>query len=84
MKTGEKGHHRYCESTCLKAYMQCVKEVESAHKRINLGDDMNPALTWLRNHKSELAIGTVVVVGGIAFTVATGGAGWLILTPLAL
>jgi hypothetical protein len=46
--------------------------------------DMNKALNWLREHKTEVAIGTVVVVAGVAFIVSTGGAGALVLAPLAL
>jgi hypothetical protein len=46
--------------------------------------DIDVALDWLRSHKAEVAIGTVVVVTGVAFVVATGGAGALILAPLAL
>jgi len=83
IKTGDRGHYKHCQTTCLAGYMECVKEVERAQKRFDLGNDMDIALAWLRAHKAELAIGTVVVVGGIVFTVATGGAG-LILTPLAL
>jgi hypothetical protein len=45
---------------------------------------MDRALAWLREHKAELALGTVVVVAGVAFVVATGGGGALLLVPLAL
>jgi len=46
--------------------------------------NIDVALDWLRNHKIEVAVGTVVVVAGVAFVVATGGSGALILAPLAL
>jgi hypothetical protein len=84
MNKGDKGHHKHCESTCLARYMECVKEAKRAQKRLEFGD-MDTALEWLRIHKTELVIGgTIVVVGGVVFTVATGGTGWLVLAPLAL
>jgi hypothetical protein len=42
------------------------------------------AVDWLRNHKAEIALGTIVLVAGIAFVLTTGGSGALILAPLAL
>jgi hypothetical protein len=45
---------------------------------------MNEALEWIREHKTEVAIGTVVIVAGVAFFVTTGGSGALVLAPLAL
>ncbi|TNV66558.1 hypothetical protein FH620_05820 [Corallococcus exiguus] len=46
--------------------------------------NIDGALDWLRAHRTEVAIGTVVVVAGVAFVVATGGTGALVLAPLAL
>lgn len=45
---------------------------------------MGSALNWLGAHKTELIIGTVVVVAGVSFVIATGGSGALILAPAAL
>lgn len=45
---------------------------------------MDDAIDWLRNHKAEVALGTVVIVAGVAFVLTTGGSGALILAPLAL
>lgn len=68
--------------------MECVKKMDELErqeqKRELKFSEMDGALSWLREHKSEIAIGTVVVVAGVAFVVATGGAGALILAPLAL
>ncbi len=45
---------------------------------------MDEAIDWIGSHKDEVAIGTVVIVAGVAFVLATGGSGALILTPLVL
>ncbi|PTL77935.1 hypothetical protein DAT35_41815 [Vitiosangium sp. GDMCC 1.1324] len=42
------------------------------------------AVEWIRSHKAEVAMGTIVIVAGVSFVLATGGAGALVLAPLAL
>lgn len=67
--------------------MECVEEqeqLERERKKDRHFSNIDSALEWLRNHKTEVAIGAVVVVAGVAFVVATGGGGALILAPLAL
>ena len=59
--------------------MEC--EAENALERVF--DTLESALAWLRDHP-EVVIGTVVVIGGIAYVVATGGTGALILIPATL
>ncbi|HLL03741.1 MAG TPA: hypothetical protein VK539_24365 [Myxococcaceae bacterium] len=67
--------------------MDCMKEQErleeTGKKRLEFSN-IDRALAWLRQHKTEVAIGTVVVVAGVVFIVATSGAGALLLVPLAL
>jgi hypothetical protein len=87
----EKGsgvHHEYCTKICREEYMECIEEQEQLerekkNKKLHFSS-IDAALDWLRNHKAEVAIGTVVVVAGVAFVVSTGGFGALILAPLAL
>jgi hypothetical protein len=66
--------------------MECINEVEEQDreeaKELKFSR-IDEALQWLRTHKAEIALGTVVVVAGVAFVVATGGAGALVLVPLA-
>ncbi|HEX8699039.1 MAG TPA: hypothetical protein VF815_09410, partial [Myxococcaceae bacterium] len=45
---------------------------------------VDEAIEWITNHKAEVALGTVVVIAGVAFVITTGGTGALILAPLAL
>jgi hypothetical protein len=81
-------HNEYCTTLCREEYMDCIEEQEQEERerkntRLRFSD-MDAALGWLRTHKAEVALGTVVVVAGVAFIVSTGGAGALILAPLAL
>jgi hypothetical protein len=42
------------------------------------------AIEWLKEHRTELLVGTVVVIAGVVFVVASAGTGLLVLAPLAL
>ena len=68
--------------------MNCIKEREQreagqAAQELRF-PSIDRALAWLREHKTEIAIGTIVVVAGVTFIVATGGSGALLLVPLLL
>ena len=88
IKKGSANHRRDCTSLCLQEFVECLKKMEElerqAQKRELSFSEMDGALGWLRAHKAEIAVGTVVVVAGVVFVVATGGTGALILAPLAL
>lgn len=68
--------------------MDCINakrpQAQSSGSEALQFSSIDRALDWLRHHPSEVALGTVVVVAGVAFIVATGGAGALVLAPLAL
>ncbi len=87
-KKGDGWHHAYCTRTCREAFVECAQAQEELEKngarRTLEFPDIDRALSWLREHKTEVALGTVVVVAGVAFIVATGGSGALLLVPLAL
>jgi hypothetical protein len=76
---GSSGHYRYCQSKCLAEYMICIGQ-QVAERAF---ESMAAALDWLRRHP-EVVVGTIVVVAGVTFIVATGGSGGLVLVPLAL
>lgn len=87
IKPGSGKHHEYCTEECRKEFMECMEDqerLEELGKKPLEFSNIAKALAWLRGHKTEVAIGTVVVVAGVAFVVATGGSGALILAPLAL
>jgi hypothetical protein len=66
--------------------MDCIKEQEQREtekaKRELRFPNIDRALAWLREHKTEIAVGTLVVVAGVTFVVVTGGSGALLLAPL--
>ncbi|OJH37812.1 hypothetical protein [Cystobacter ferrugineus] len=61
--------------------MECEKENEKA-KGLKFSR-VEDAVGWIRTHKAEVALGTVVIIAGVAFVITTGGSGALILAPLA-
>lgn len=73
-------HYQHCTSLCLKKYMECCKQRRLSPQAF---PEMKTALDWLKAHKTEVVVGSVVIVAGVAFIVATGGAGGLVLLPLA-
>jgi hypothetical protein len=86
---GSGQHHEHCVTLCRKEFNKCVKELEErerqeSHRKELHFPTMDAALAWLREHKTEVAVGTVVIVAGMAAApyviVIMGGA--LILAPL--
>jgi hypothetical protein len=54
---------------------------EAANAAEKAFDSMAEAIRWVRDHPTEAAIGTAIVIGGVIFIVATDGAGAVILVP---
>lgn len=83
-------YYEHCTRECRKQYTQCIdgkekEEAERVKRRPPLEfSSFDKARDWIRAHKSEVAFGTVVVVAGVVFILASGGSGTLILAPLAL
>ncbi len=69
--------------------MRCVKEQEELERQESQKKElhfptMDAALDWLREHKTEVALGAVVIVGGVVaapYVIAILG-GALVLAPL--
>ncbi|WP_395851136.1 hypothetical protein [Cystobacter fuscus] len=80
-------YYKRCTADCRKAYNDCMDEQEEeAKKRTKTLEfsHLDQALEWIKKNKTEVAIGTVVIIGGVGFFISTGGSGALILAPLAL
>ncbi|HEX8537031.1 MAG TPA: hypothetical protein VF664_06170 [Cystobacter sp.] len=45
---------------------------------------MDDAIDWLKRHRQQLLVGTLVIAAGVTFIVISGGAGTLVLAPLVL
>ena len=79
-KPGGAQHHNYCTEKCREEYMQCVKEMETQPLMF---PDMKTGQDWLKRNKTEVLVGSIVLVAGAAFVIGTAGAGVLVLVPLA-
>jgi hypothetical protein len=83
-------HHEHCTSKCRGVFMKCIKEQEELERQESQRRElhfptMGAAIDWLRAHKTEVAVGTIVIVAGViaapyVVSIAVGGA--LILAPL--
>jgi hypothetical protein len=80
-------YYKRCVSDCKDQYNECVDEQEEAareREKTLKFSRMEQAIEWIREHKAEVVLGTIVIIGGVAFVLTTGGSGALILAPLAL
>lgn len=80
-------YYKRCTTDCSKAYNECVDEQEEeARERTKKLEfsRADQAVEWLRKNKAEVALGTIVIIAGVAFVITTGGSGALSLAPLAL
>ena len=80
-KRGGHDHHAFCENTCREAYDDCLKLNELHALEFTTMDD---AIDWLKRHRQQLLVGTLVMAAGVTFIVISAGAGVLILAPLVL
>jgi hypothetical protein len=76
---GKAGHYKYCQSKCLTEYLACL----AAAGLVRAFAGLAQARFWLAQNQ-HIAVGTLVLVAGVAYVVSTGGAGALILLPAAL
>jgi hypothetical protein len=75
----------FCMDECAKERDSCRKELERKAKEALEFHDVDRAVDWLKRHKEELLLGSVVVVAGVAFAVfICGSGGCLILVPVVL
>src|SRR5262249_29694349 len=75
-----KKHPRF-RKQCLSQYNDCLKLQGFEAVQFPAVDG---AVEWLKAHRTELLVGTVIVIAGVTFVVASAGAGLLVLAPLAL
>lgn len=77
----------WCPSNCMEAFIECKKgKGEWAENYAAEFDAIDPAIDWIKEHRAELVVGTVVVIAGVAFAVVVAGSGGaaLVLAPLLL
>lgn len=78
---GHPTHNEICRKQCLAQYNDCLKlqGLEAVQFPAVAG-----AVEWLKRYRTELLVGTIVVIAGVTFVVASAGAGLVVLAPLAL
>ena len=75
VQKGSAQHHNLCTTEARQEFEKCVKELEEVERQeaqsLNPSrkqefhfPDMNTAIAWLKGHKTEVALGALVVVGG--------------------
>ena len=76
----------WCQESCLTLEGMCNKgRGEWAEDYATEFDTSNSAVDWIKNHRAEILVGTVIVIAGVAFVaVAAAAAGALVLVPLVL
>ncbi len=75
----------WCPEHCMKQADMCKRRMGSwAEEHAAEFDSIEPAVDWIKNHREELLVGSVIIIAGVAFVaaVAASGGGALILVPL--
>lgn len=80
------GKHAECRRRCWPSYQDCLKQNAEDAAKATRFSTVDLALDWLKQHREELLLGTVVVIAGVAFVVIGVGSagGALILAPAVL
>ncbi|HEX5752616.1 MAG TPA: hypothetical protein VFZ09_40805 [Archangium sp.] len=75
----------WCPENCMDAFVECTKGRGEWTEEYAAGfDAIEPAIDWLKKHRAELVVGSVVVIAGVSFAVVVAGSGGavLVLAPL--
>ncbi|HEX5750890.1 MAG TPA: hypothetical protein VFZ09_31990 [Archangium sp.] len=73
---------RWCPEHCMKQADLCKRKRGNwAEEHAAEFNAIEPAVDWIKTHRDELLAGTLIVIAGVAFVVASGG-GLLLLMPL--
>ena len=97
---GSGKHHEVCNDKCRKELNECVDKLEELERQEAQSrdpsrkqefhfPDMDTALVWLKAHKTEVALGALVIVGGAlaapavaAYVVGLSASGALVLVAV--
>jgi hypothetical protein len=78
------GKHAECRKRCWPPYEDCNKQNAEDSAKPTEFPTTEKAIDWLKRHRSEVQVGAVVVIAGVAFVALTGGTGALLLGPVLL
>jgi hypothetical protein len=74
-------HYAYCQDMCRDAFIDCLKAT-GQHPLEFRG--MNETIDWLKRHRKEVLVGSIIVSAGLAFVVVSTAGGVLVLAPIVL
>jgi hypothetical protein len=84
-KTKAAALEAFCMDECAKERDACRKDLERNAKETAEFKTIDHAIDWLKRHKEEVAVGSVVVIAGVAFVaVVCVSGGCLLLLPVVL
>ncbi len=75
------GKSEFCRRECQQAYDDCVELERLRPQEFTAVDG---AVDWLKRHRTEVLVGSVIVIAGVTFVVVSAGAGVVILAPVVL
>lgn len=78
---GDPRHDQICRDRCLPPYLDCVDAEKARALRF---PSVDGAVEWLKEHRTQLLVGAVVVIAGVTFVAVSAGTGLLVLAPLTL
>jgi len=75
----------FCMDECARERDACRKQLERKAQEALEFRNVDRAVDWLKRHKEEVLLGSVVVIAGVAFAVfVCGSGGCLLLVPVML
>jgi hypothetical protein len=72
------GKYDFCRNKCMQPYLDCCRLRELEPQRFTA---IAGAVGWLKRHREEVLVGSVIVIAGVAFIAVSAGAGALVLVP---
>ena len=73
------GKSEFCRGECQQAYDDCVELQRLRPQEFTATDGV---VDWLKRHRKEILVGSVITIAGVAFVVISAGAGLLVLAPV--
>ena len=77
----EGGKSEFCRKECQQAYDDCRELERLQPQEFTAVDGL---MDWLKRHRNEVLVGSIIVVAGATFMVISAGAGLLVLAPVVL
>jgi hypothetical protein len=75
----------FCQEECAKKRNACYAELRRQRQEAMEFSSADRAIDWIKRHRTELLVGTVVVIAAVVFiAVACGSGGCVILIPIVL